>query len=124
MNKKLEAYRSLIISDDGAMSAFMKSPASELKKNAGKVITAKQGTAIKKFFAAGKVYRLIFGGGDAGTVKVNSWDLGCNNIHAKVTLNTSAKLGGKVMAGSPARSQVTRSPGRRSPHSRKPSRPP
>jgi len=52
----------------------------------------------QKYFAAGKVYRLIFGGGDAGTVKVNSWDLGCNNIHAKVTPNTSAKLGGKVMA--------------------------
>src|ERR1041385_3965638 len=52
----------------------------------------------KKYFAAGKIYRLIFGGGDAGTVKVNSWDLGCNNIHAKVTPNTVAKLGGKVMA--------------------------
>ena len=52
----------------------------------------------QKYFAAGKVYRLIFGGGDAGTVKVNSWDLGCNNIHAKVTANASARLGGKVMA--------------------------
>ena len=35
------------------MSAFMKHPASELKKHAGKVVTAKQGTAIKNFFAAG-----------------------------------------------------------------------
>ena len=42
----------------------------------------------QKYFAAGKVYRLIFGGGDAGTVKVNNWDLGCNNIHAKVTIRT------------------------------------
>ena len=55
-------------------------------------------TFAQKYFAAGKVYRLIFGGGDAGTVKLNSWDLGCNNIHAKVTTSTSAKLGGKVMA--------------------------
>jgi hypothetical protein len=53
MNKKLKAYRSLIISDDRAMSAFMRNPASELRKHAGKVVTAKQGTAIKNFFAAG-----------------------------------------------------------------------
>ncbi len=52
----------------------------------------------QKYFAAGKVYRLIFGGGGAGSVKVNSWDLGCNNIHSKVTATTSARLGGKVMA--------------------------
>ena len=53
MNQKLEAYRRLIIADDKAMSAFMRNPASELKKNAGKIVTAKQGTAIKNFFAAG-----------------------------------------------------------------------
>jgi hypothetical protein len=53
MNKKLEAYRRVIISDDKAMSAFMRNPASELKKNAGKVVTARQGTAIKNFLAAG-----------------------------------------------------------------------
>jgi hypothetical protein len=52
----------------------------------------------KKYFAAGKIYRLIFGGGELGSVKVDSWDTGCNNIHAKVAATTSAKLGGKVMA--------------------------
>lgn len=52
----------------------------------------------EQYFAAGKVYRLIFGGGEAGTVKVDKWSLGCNNIHAQVTTSTSAKLGGKVMA--------------------------
>ena len=51
-----------------------------------------------KYFSAGKSYHLIFGGGDAGTAKVNSWDTGCNNIHAKVTASASAKIGGKVMA--------------------------
>ncbi|MGZ8843417.1 MAG: hypothetical protein ACXW18_07125 [Pyrinomonadaceae bacterium] len=58
--------------------------------------------ASKKFgdqyFAAGKVYRLIFGGGEAGTVRVDKWSVGCNNIHAQVTATTSARLGGKVMA--------------------------
>ena len=52
----------------------------------------------EQYFAAGKVYRLIFGGGDAGTVKVDKWNVGCNNIHAQVTVTTSARLGGKVMA--------------------------
>ena len=41
MDKKLEAYRTLILSDDKAMGAFLKSPGIELKKNAGKVITVK-----------------------------------------------------------------------------------
>jgi hypothetical protein len=52
----------------------------------------------EQYFAAGKVYRLIFGGGEAGTVKVDKWSVGCNNIHAQITPSTSAKLGGKVMA--------------------------
>lgn len=52
----------------------------------------------EQYFAAGKVYRVIFGGGEAGTVKVDKWSVGCNNIHAQVTTATSAKLGGRVMA--------------------------
>ena len=52
----------------------------------------------EQYFAAGKVYRLIFGGGEAGTVKVDKWSVGCNNIHAQVTTSTSARLGGQVMA--------------------------
>ena len=52
----------------------------------------------EKHFATGKLYRLIFGGGEAGAVKVDKWSEGCNNIHAQVTPSTSAKLGGKVMA--------------------------
>ncbi|MEK6336784.1 MAG: hypothetical protein AABM67_17800, partial [Acidobacteriota bacterium] len=52
----------------------------------------------KQYFAPGKVYRLIFGGGEAGTVTLKKWSEGCNNIHAEVTPATSAKLGGRVMA--------------------------
>jgi hypothetical protein len=47
----------------------------------------------EQYFANGKVYRLIFGGGEAGTVKVDKWSVGCNNIHAQVTSTTSAKAG-------------------------------
>lgn len=62
---------------------------------------AKEGSQQKfgeQYYAAGKVYRLIFGGGEAGTVRVDKWSVGCNNIHAQVTVSTSARLGGKVMA--------------------------
>jgi len=52
----------------------------------------------EQYFATGKTYRLIFGGGEAGTVKVDKWSVGCNNIHAQVTASTSARLGGRVMA--------------------------
>ena len=51
-----------------------------------------------EYFKKGTVYRLIFGGGDAGTATVSKWSEGCNNIHAQATLSTSARLGGKVMA--------------------------
>ena len=58
----------------------------------------KQKSFGEQYFAAGKVYRLIFGGGEAGTVTVKKWSEGCNNIHAEVTPSTSVRLGGKVMA--------------------------
>src|SRR6266550_8709959 len=51
-----------------------------------------------EYFKKGTVYRLIFGGGDAGSATVTRWSEGCNNIHAQATLSTSARLGGKVMA--------------------------
>jgi hypothetical protein len=57
----------------------------------------KQKSFGDKYFAPGKVYRLIFGGGEAGTVTVKKWSEGCNNIHAEVTPSTSVRLGGKVM---------------------------
>lgn len=50
------------------------------------------------YFKKGTVYRLIFGGGDAGSATVSKWSEGCNNVHAQATVSTSARLGGKVMA--------------------------
>ena len=58
----------------------------------------RQKSFADEYFAPGKVYRLIFGGGEAGNVTVKKWSKGCNNIHAEVTPATSARLGGKVMA--------------------------
>jgi hypothetical protein len=58
----------------------------------------RQKTFANDYFKKGTVYRLIFGGGDAGSATVSKWSEGCNNIHAQATISTSARLGGKVMA--------------------------
>jgi hypothetical protein len=52
----------------------------------------------ENYFKAGKKYRLIFGGGDAGAVTVTKWSEGCNSIHAQVNAETSVRLGGQVRA--------------------------
>src|SRR5439155_12383631 len=79
--------------DEGSMDAVVIVNGARLQRPYNDEMEAGRETFGQKYFAAGKVYRLIFGGGDAGTVKVNSWDLGCNNIHAKVAASTSARLG-------------------------------
>ena len=52
----------------------------------------------KNYFATGKTYRLIFGGGEAGSVTVRKWNEGCNNIHSEVTFARGPQLGGQVRA--------------------------
>ena len=52
----------------------------------------------EKYFATGRKYRLIFGGGDAGSVTLSKWSEGCNNIHSEITAATSARIGGQVRA--------------------------
>ena len=84
--------------DEGSMDAVVIVNGARLQRPYNDEMESGRKTFGEKYFAAGRIYRLIFGGGEAGTVKVKSWDLGCNNIHAKVTANTSARLGGKVMA--------------------------
>ena len=52
-----------------------------------------------RYFAAGRKYRLIFGGGEAGSVTVNKWSEGCNSIHSDISITTTAaRLGGQVRA--------------------------
>ncbi|HYW73014.1 MAG TPA: hypothetical protein VE961_18450 [Pyrinomonadaceae bacterium] len=69
----------------------LRSPYSDEQKD-------RQKSFANDYFKTGSVFRLIFGGGDAGTATVSKWTEGCNNVHAQATLSTSAKLGGKVMA--------------------------
>jgi len=69
-----------------------------------------------QYLAPGTVYRLISGGGEAGTVTVNKWGLGCETLHAQATLKTSAHIGGKVWAlATNSESLGRRPPSRRAP---------
>ena len=52
----------------------------------------------EEYFAEGQTYRLTFGGGEAGSVKVKKWGEGCNSIHAEISVSTSVRLGGHVNA--------------------------
>lgn len=49
-----------------------------------------------KFYQKGQKYRLLFGGGDVGKVTVDSWQEGCNTIHASVQAETSANIRGRI----------------------------
>ena len=59
--------------------------------------------AWKKFsdiyFRAGRQYRVVFGGGDAGSVTVQKYEKdSCFNLIAEVTAQTTVRLGGEVQA--------------------------
>jgi len=69
--------------------AFVKPPVeeSEVASNA----------FIKEYFRAGRQYRLLSGGGDAGTLTVLKYaEQGCVGLNADVTVQTTARLGGQV----------------------------
>jgi hypothetical protein len=54
---------------------------------------------ISEYFRGGRRYRMIFGGGDAGTLTVlKNVEPGCVGLLAEVSLQTTAKLGGQVQA--------------------------
>lgn len=60
-------------------------------------------TIIRKFtntyFSTGRQYRVVFGGGDAGTLTVQkNVEPGCVGLYAEVTVQTTARLGGEVQA--------------------------
>lgn len=70
----------------------------------------------EKYFATGRKYHLIFGGGEAGSVTVSKWSEGCNSIHSEITATTSARLGGQVRALATSNDALgKRAPARRAP---------
>ena len=51
------------------------------------------------YFRTGRQYRVVFGGGDAGTLTVQkNVEPGCVGLGAEVTVQTTARLGGEVQA--------------------------
>lgn len=54
---------------------------------------------VDDYFKPGRQYRVLSGGGEAGSLTVKQYqEPGCVGINAEVTLNTSARLGGNVQA--------------------------
>ena len=74
---------------------------------------ADQQRFAKEYFPPGQKYRLLFGGGDAGTATVEKSGIGCNNLHATVTVATSMKIRGHVMALATNSESLGRKPGAR-----------
>jgi hypothetical protein len=50
----------------------------------------------EKYFQAGNKYRVLFGGGQVGTATVKSSEEGCNTIHSRVNVESSAKISGHI----------------------------
>ena len=85
-------------SGEGSLDALAVLAGKQLLSPYGDEQKDRQKTFAEEYFKKGAVYRLIFGGGEAGSATVSGWTEGCNNVHAQATLSTSARLGGKVMA--------------------------
>jgi hypothetical protein len=69
---------------------------------------------VKEYFRAGREYRLLFGGGDAGTTTVvKNNEPGCVGLNAEASVQTSARLGGRVQALAVSPASVGRPQGSR-----------
>src|SRR5215212_4497974 len=56
-------------------------------------------TFVDDYLKPGRQYRVLSGGGEAGTLAVKQYqEPGCVGINAEVSVNTSARLGGNVQA--------------------------
>jgi hypothetical protein len=85
-------------SGDGTMDAVVIVDGQQLRAPQKDEDKAGQKKFAAEYFAPGRIYRLISGGGEAGSVAVKKWSEGCNNVHAEVTPSTSVRLGGQVKA--------------------------
>jgi hypothetical protein len=62
-------------------------------------VEAESKNFIRQYFRPGRRLRLVFGGGDAGTLSVQKYiEPGCVGMYAEVSTDTSVKLGGQVQA--------------------------
>lgn len=69
---------------------------------------------VKEYFREGRQYRLLFGGGEAGTAAVlKNNGMGCVGINAEASVQTTARLGGRVQALAVSGASVGRAQGSR-----------
>ncbi len=59
---------------------------------------AAQGKFASQYFAAGKKYRVTFGGGEVGSATIKGFDTGCNNIHATALVEDHGKIPARLSA--------------------------
>lgn len=51
-----------------------------------------QNKFAEEFLASGQQYRLTFGGGEVGSIVLKAHNVGCNNIHARASMNESGRV--------------------------------
>jgi len=85
-------------SGDGSMDAVVALSGKQLRVPFTDEQKDRQKKIAAEYFGTGQTYRLIFGGGESGSVTVKKWSEGCNSVHSEVSLSTSVHLGGPVRA--------------------------
>src|SRR6476469_3775214 len=66
-------------SGDGSMDAVVLLNGKQLRVPFSDEQKDRQKKIAEEYFASGRTYRLIFGGGEAGSVSVTNWSEGCNS---------------------------------------------
>lgn len=79
-------------SPEGNMDAVVLVENGKLRQPYAEYNEAAQRKFASQYFSTGKKYRMTFGGGEAGTATVKSFDMGCNNIHATANVADNSKI--------------------------------
>ena len=77
---------------EGTMDAVVMIKNGKFTPPYGDYDEASQARFAKEYFAAGKKYRLTFGGGEVGSATVETSNQGCNNIHATVQMEDNGRI--------------------------------
>lgn len=75
-----------------SMDAVLMIENGKLKAPYAEQSEAAQKRFATQYFSTGKVYRVTFGGGEVGSATVKDSSVGCNNIHARATVDHGGKI--------------------------------